>query len=136
MTGTTVREAVAGRLQQARTALDDASFLLAGNRSPQSVVNRAYYAMFYAALALLETVGKVPSKHAGVISLFDTQFVLKGELPKELSKDFHRAFEIRQASDYRILEPCSTNSASETLDKATKFVGAVADYLGKGVVAL
>jgi uncharacterized protein len=71
-------------------ATGDAGFLLEGNRSPQSIVNRAYYAMFYAALALLETVGKVPSKHAGVISLFDTEFVLKGELPKDLSKDFPR----------------------------------------------
>ena len=39
------------RLEQAQTALEDAKFLLEGNRSPQSVLNRAYYAMFYAALA-------------------------------------------------------------------------------------
>ena len=29
-----------------------------------------------AALALLQKAGKIPSKHAGVISLFDTEFVL------------------------------------------------------------
>jgi len=40
-------------MEQAKTALDDAQFLFKGDRSPQSVVNRAYYAMFYAALALL-----------------------------------------------------------------------------------
>jgi uncharacterized protein (UPF0332 family) len=33
------------RLEQAQTALNDAKFLLEGNRSPQSIVNRAYYAM-------------------------------------------------------------------------------------------
>ena len=65
------------RLEQAQTALNDAKFLLDGNRSPQSIVNRAYYAMFYAALALLQKIGTVPSKHTGVISLFDTEFVLK-----------------------------------------------------------
>jgi len=54
------------RLEQADAALGDAKFLLEGNRSPQSIVNRAYYAMFYAALALLQKIGKVPSKHAGV----------------------------------------------------------------------
>ena len=48
------------RLEQAQVALDDAKYLLDGNRSPQSVVNRAYYAMFYAALALLQKTGKVP----------------------------------------------------------------------------
>jgi len=51
------------RLEQARTALNDARFLLEGRRSPQSIVNRAYYAMFYAALALLQKIGKIPSKH-------------------------------------------------------------------------
>lgn len=59
------------RLEQAQTALNDAKFLLDGNRSPQSIVNRAYYAMFYAALALLQRIGKVPSKHTGMISLFE-----------------------------------------------------------------
>jgi len=94
MTDQTTDEVVTGRLQQARTALEDAKFLLEGKRSPQGIVNRAYYAMFYAALALLEMIGKVPSKHAGVISLFDTEFVLKGEFHKDLSRDFHRAFEL------------------------------------------
>ena len=60
------------RLEQAQTALEDGKFLLEGGRSLQSIVNRTYYAMFYAALALLQKIGKVPSKHTGVISLFDT----------------------------------------------------------------
>ncbi len=47
------------RLEQAQTALEDARFLLEGDRSPQSIVNRAYYAMFYAALALLQKIGRV-----------------------------------------------------------------------------
>jgi uncharacterized protein (UPF0332 family) len=46
-------------------------------------VNRAYYAMFYAVLALLQRIGRVPSRHAGVISLFDTEFVLKAAIPAE-----------------------------------------------------
>lgn len=86
-----VSHLVAYRLEQAQVALDDAKFLLGGNRSPQSVINRAYYAMFYAVLALLQKAGKVPSKHAGAISLFDTEFVAKGTFGKELSKDLHRA---------------------------------------------
>jgi len=34
-----------------------------------------------------------------VISLFDTEFALKGIIPKDLSKDFHKAFELRQVPD-------------------------------------
>ena len=92
------------RPEQADAALDDAKFLLDGRRSPHSVINRAYYAMFYAALALLQKAGKIPSKHAGAIGLFDTEFVVKGAFPRELSRDFHKAFELRQASDYRVLQ--------------------------------
>jgi uncharacterized protein (UPF0332 family) len=132
MTETSAEKVVAGRLKQAQTALEDAEFLMKGNRSPQSVVNRSYYAMFYAALALLEKIAKLPSKHAGVVSLFDTEFVLRGIFPKELSKDFHKAFELRQVSDYRIIDPCSPEKAAETLQKAVKFVEAVASYLESG----
>lgn len=78
------------RLEQAQIALDDGKFLLDGGRSPQSIINRAYYAMFYAVLALLQKIGKVPSRHAGAISIFDTEFVMKGIFPKELSRDFHK----------------------------------------------
>lgn len=117
------------RLEQAQTALEDAVFLFEGNRSPQSVVNRAYYAIFYAALALMQKIEKVPSKHTGVLSLFDTEFALKGIFPKELSKDFHKAFELRQLSDYKTLDPISKEKAKETLDKAAIFVEAVNEYL-------
>ena len=66
------------RLEQAQAALDDAKYLIDGKRSPQSIINRSYYAMFYAALALLQSISKAPSKHSGVISHFDTEFVMKG----------------------------------------------------------
>lgn len=33
------------RLEQAQVTLADARFLLDGNRSPQSIVNRSYYAI-------------------------------------------------------------------------------------------
>jgi uncharacterized protein (UPF0332 family) len=119
------------RLEQAKTALEDAAFLSEGNRSPQSIVNRSYYAMFYATLALLQKIGKIPSKHIGVISLFDTEFVLRGLFPKELSRDFHRAFELRQVSDYRAMERLTHQKADETLSKAIGFVKAVEEYLAK-----
>lgn len=119
------------RLAQAQTALDDARFLLEGDRSPQSIVNRAYYAMFYAVLALLQKIGKVPSKHAGAVSLFDTEFVVKGGFSREFSKDLHKGFELRQVSDYKTLRPITKDKAQETLDSAIRFVEAVKSYLGE-----
>jgi len=49
------------RLEQAQVALNDAKYLLDGGRSPQSIINRAYYAMFYAVVALLQKSGLICS---------------------------------------------------------------------------
>lgn len=117
------------RLEQANAALDDAKFLLDGNRSPHSIVNRAYYAMFYAALALLQSTGRTASKHAGVISIFDTEFVQKGIFPRQLSREFHKAFELRQVSDYRVLESPTKEQAEEAWNSAARFVAAVKRHL-------
>jgi uncharacterized protein (UPF0332 family) len=120
------------RLEQARTALEDAEFLAQGQRSPQSIVNRAYYATFYAVLALLQKKGRIPSKHTGAIGLFDTEFVRTGLLPRDLSKHLHRAFELRQSSDYRVVERISAERALDTLRNARRFVDAVEHLLSSG----
>ena len=41
------------RLEQAQTALDDAKYLLEGQRSPQGIINRSYYAIFYATTLIM-----------------------------------------------------------------------------------
>ena len=82
-------------------------------------------------LALLQKIGTVPSKHTGVISLFDTEFVLKGIFHKELSKSFHKAFELRQVSDYKTFKPISKEKVEETLNNAVCFVETVLKYLSE-----
>ena len=113
------------RLEQADESLKDAKALLDATRSPRSIINRSYYAMFYAVLALLQKVGKVPRKHSGAISLFDTEFVRKGLFAKELSKDLHAIFNLRQVSDYQIIEPVTLEEAETALKRAEYFVEAV-----------
>jgi len=44
----------------------------------ESAVNRAYYAIFYAANALLVTRGIARSKHSGVVGAFREHFVKPG----------------------------------------------------------
>jgi len=85
--------------------------------------------MFYAVLALLTTVGKGSSKHAGVIALFDQYFVKSGELPEAMSKALHKAFDIRQIADYRELYPLDREQAEESLRAADQFVETVDTYL-------
>jgi uncharacterized protein (UPF0332 family) len=47
-------------------------------------VSRAYYAMFYAAQALLLRRGIRRSKHSAVIAAFNEQFIKSGEIPADL----------------------------------------------------
>lgn len=125
------KDLIAYRMEQAQEALDDAAYLQTGGRGLNSVVNRIYYSMFYAVLALLQTTGNVPTKHTGVIGLFDKEFVLKGVFPKALSELLHRAFDLRQAADYRVRKMPSIDETRRPLVEATGFLAAIRGYLGQ-----
>ena len=117
------------RLEQAEDSLREAELLLNAGKSFRGAVNRAYYAMFYAVLALLSKSGSASSKHSGVIGLFDKNFVKKGVFSKEMSKDLHRAFDLRQMSDYRELFEINEKDAKEIIQSSQKFVKVVKEYL-------
>ncbi len=119
------------RMEQAEQAIKDTEILLNEGGSPGSIINRAYYAMFYAVLALLVKVEKGTSKHSGAIALFDQYFVKKGIFPKNLSYALHKGFDIRQMSDYRELVKTNNEDAEEMLQKAREFVAKVREYLSK-----
>ncbi len=59
----------------------------------------------------------------------EKEFVMKGIFEKELSKDFHKAFELRQSTDYKIIKPISADKANLIWQKAVNFVQAVKNYL-------
>jgi len=123
------------RLRQAEGVLRDARSLIDVAGTRESIVNRVYYAMFYAVLAALQSVRRAPRKHRGAISLFDTEFVLKGIFTKEMSADLHRIFESRQDIDYGTAEaPTDEPIDVEVLyNKAAVFVQAVRDHLLSGM---
>jgi len=95
------KDLVQYRLDLAYEMLRDARVLKENGGSPVSIVNRAYYSVFYAALALLVTANVEPLKHAGVLAKFDELFIRQGIFPKEMSKTLHHAFDMRQAGDYQ-----------------------------------
>lgn len=124
-----IRELVRYRLNQAHEALEEARILLKAGRSGLGLINRSYYAMFYAVSALLQKTGQLPRKHQGTISSFDKEFVKKGIFPIAMSKDLHRAFELRQVSDYQSSAPLEAEEAEEMFNKASSFVQTVTQYL-------
>jgi uncharacterized protein (UPF0332 family) len=119
------------RMEKARETLEDAYALRRQERTPASVVNRAYYAMFYATLALLLTSGYDSSKHSGVIALFDRHFVKTNILPREMSRMLHEAFESRQEGDYQDVSKIDDRIADETLNSAKTFIKTIEEKLAK-----
>lgn len=119
------------RLKQADDSIEEAKVLLKEKMSLRAVINRSYYAMFYAVLALLQKKQLGTSKHIGAISLFDREFIKTGVLDKEMSKALHRAFELRQKSDYMEQAEVTKKDIDEILPEAISFVKKIKEYLLK-----
>ncbi|MEN6424579.1 MAG: HEPN domain-containing protein [Phycisphaerales bacterium] len=117
------------RVQQAKESLDEARFLLAGGKSTRSIINRAYYAMFYAVLALLVYEEFSSSKHSGVLSYFNRRFIKGGVFDKSLGLWLGKAFELRQRVDYRERVEPAPDQATQVLDQAERFVSEVTAHL-------
>ena len=64
--------------------------------------SRAYYAVFYASVALLLDDGVERSKHSGVIAYMHQEFVKTGKLNKEQGKGLNWLFELRSIGDYGV----------------------------------
>jgi len=121
------------RIKQAEESLEEAEFLLLGRKSPRSVINRAYYAMFYAVLALLVYEPYSSSKHSGVLSYFNKRFIKEGIFDKNLGRSINKAFELRQRGDYREYVELTYEQVEPFIEEARVFVQKVKDYLERNI---
>ncbi len=117
------------RIKQAEESLDEARFLLSGGKSPRSVMNRVYYAMFYSVLALLIYEPYSSSKHSGVLSYFNKNFIRCEVFDKEMGRTLNKAFELRQREDYREYSYLTDLEAAGFIVKADSFVSKMKNYL-------
>lgn len=122
------REAVLVYLDGARNALQVARYNLDGDFCGVAV-NRAYYAFFYAATALLLTLDTTRSKHAGVLAAFREYFVKPGTFPVEDSHSYGEAFELRNITDYEMLGEADSAQAQTVVDSANRFVKRCEAYM-------
>jgi uncharacterized protein (UPF0332 family) len=85
-------------------------------------VNRAYYACFYAASAVLLESGHKFVKHSGVRAAVHRHLVKAGMLEAPWGKAYDRLFEARQAADYLELVQLEPGRAAELIALAQRFV--------------
>lgn len=120
------------RLQEAKESYEEALILIE-NRKYRGALNRIYYSMFYATLALLASKQLSPSKHSGVISLFHREFVKKGFISPQVAKFLDIAFNLRTKSDYKDFETPEDYKVRELLGEAEEFIQAIECILKSAV---
>jgi uncharacterized protein (UPF0332 family) len=124
------------RLTQAKESIREADVLRQSGMSLRSVMNRLYYSMFYAVLALLQEKELGTSKHSGAIALFDREYVKTGSFSKEMSRALHRAFALRQKGDYMEETEVTDKDIEEIRPIAEEFVASVDKHLNHAINAV
>ena len=118
----------AHRFNRAKEELQTAELLLR-NADFRSSINRSYYSIFHAIRAVNALDGFDSSKHSGVISHFNQEYVKTGLFEKEVSKIIRNASELREQADYEDFYEASQEEAVDVFEQATRFISVVEVYL-------
>lgn len=117
-------------MDNAREMLEVANENL-GHEHYSSACNRAYYAMFYAASALLYAKGKTYGKHSAVLAAFRQLFIKTGEFEKKWSDDYEFVMGSRHSADYDLYDSLEKEDVLQAVEKAQGFVQEVEKWLQK-----
>lgn len=108
-------------LTLAAETLGAAEYLLKGGYYNDGV-SRAYYAMFYAARALLASRDLHPKGHKGLIIQFGLEFVKKGFIEETYGRALSYAKERRETVDYNIEATMTPDEAAIIIADARNFL--------------
>lgn len=89
---------------------------------PDYCGSRCYYAMFYAAEALLLSQNLAFSSHGAVQAAFGKNFAKAGLVDTKFHRDLLLAFQVRQAGDYEPTPSVSPERAGELITQAKEFI--------------
>jgi len=91
--------------------------------------SRAYYAMFYAAEALLLERGRAYSSHSAVIAAFGREFAKTGVLDPKLHRYLIDAQDLRNVGDYDTTSTITDAQVQEIMEWTDEFLNAAEDAL-------
>jgi uncharacterized protein (UPF0332 family) len=121
------------RMTRAAETMEDARVLANVGRW-NACVNRLYYACFYVVSALLVRHGLSSSKHTGVRSLFNQQYVKTGKIPKDLARIYNDLFERRQEGDYIDFVTFQESQVRPLISKAEQLIGHITILIEKEMI--
>ena len=118
------------RFETSLENITDAKIMFDNGRY-KNALNRAYYSIFHAMRAVCALDGYDSSKHSGIISYFNQNYVKTEIFPKELSKVIRYASESREKADYLDFFVASKEEAEKQIERAEYFSGIISNYLSK-----
>mgnify|MGYP002626301845 CR=1 FL=1 len=116
------------RIEMAEERLQSAKILLKEGMYKDSI-GRSYYAIFTATRGLLALEGVDYSKHSGVISHFQKEYIKTGKIEVEYSKLLSKAFNIRNSCDYADYFLASKDDATKQCESAERFIKRIKEYI-------
>ena len=93
------KDVIVYRFQRAMETIEEAKILAKINHW-DTVVNRLYYACFYAVIGLLLENDFLTKSHKGALTLFKNNFIKTGKLDREWGRFYAQLFNKRQEGDY------------------------------------
>jgi uncharacterized protein (UPF0332 family) len=109
-------------LKRANNALS-ASEALFSKELFDDAISRAYYAMFYAAKALLIRDGFISgSKHSAVVAAFGREYAKTGKIEPRYHQMLIEGFEWRQKADYDVFWHADRQTAQGCIEDASNFI--------------
>ena len=109
------------RLLRAKDTFEEALILAREDRW-NAVINRLYYACFYAVIALLLKNDIETQSHDGARTQFGLNFVKTGIIDREFGKLFSKLFDYRQKGDYGDMFDFDEELTKPLLDKVKSFI--------------
>lgn len=110
-------------IEKAERALR-AARLLQAEGEVDAAVNRSYYAMFYAASALLSNDGRRFRKHSAVHAALGEHFAKTGAIDTKYHRWLLDAFDLRTVGDYGVDVALTAADAQTTIEHAAEFLTA------------
>ena len=101
------------------------------NKHFKDSINRAYYASFYAARAVLALERVDFKRHKDVIAYFNKNYVATGIFDREIGRNLARLKQKREQSDYDDFFISSKEEAQKQFDNAESIVAAIIEYMRK-----
>lgn len=116
------------RMERACETLEEAELLFERGKF-NGTVNRAYYAAYYAAKAMLALRHLDSSRHSGVLALFGREFVKSGTIEPESGRLLHVLFDSRQEGDYKDFRVATRDEAYGAIQQSKDFVARIGSKL-------